>query len=65
MLIKEVIQELRALNKPYHGAEMKQPYFSQMLKNIEAGLCKPVTVKKFLAKFGYEIESEEQWKRKL
>jgi hypothetical protein len=63
MTIKEVITELRALNKPYHSAEMKQPYYSQMLKNIEAGMCKPVTVKKFLAKFGYETSTEEQWRK--
>ena len=64
MLIKEVIRELRALNKPYHSADMKQPYFSQMLKNIEAGMCKPATTKKFLAKFGYEIKTPEQWEKK-
>ncbi len=63
MTLKEAISDLRAQNKPYTHVKMKQPYFSQMLKKIEAGLCKPITVAYFMGKFGYSVKQEEQWEK--
>lgn len=63
MTLQEAITDLRSQNKPYHDVKMKQPYFSQMLKKIESGHCKPITVNYFMGRFGYTISQEEQWEK--
>lgn len=52
MTNKEVIKQLRYELKPYIGI-MKPSYFSQMCSKIENEMCKPKTVTKFFAQFGY------------
>jgi len=51
----EVVKELKSRNKPYEHIEprMKQSFFSLMCAKIENEMCKPKTVSKFFAEFGY------------
>lgn len=50
---KEVVLELRAMTKPYIGV-IAQSLFSERCIKIEHDLCKPITVMKFFALFGYK-----------
>jgi hypothetical protein len=62
MTILEVCAELRADCKPYALIRMRRNTFSQTLKRIEGGRCKPATVKGFFGKLGYTGDFNE-WSR--
>jgi hypothetical protein len=61
MTIQEVCNDIRKSIKPYVGL-MAQSRFSNTLRSIEAGLCKPKTTTKFFNALGYEGEFNE-WQK--
>ncbi len=65
MNTNEIIEYFRGQNKPYEHCEprMLQSTFSNTLRAIEAGTCKPKTMRLFFAKFGYK-QNEIEWKLK-
>lgn len=65
MTLSEVLTELKAQKKIYHQVGMKQSYFSDMIKRIENGMCRPETINNFLSKFGYIVEINESWSKSL
>jgi hypothetical protein len=66
MTLQEATQEIRGRTKPYEQLKprMAQSTFSNTIRAIERGDAKPVTVKNFMAKFGYEVEREMLWRKK-
>ena len=54
MTTEEVINELNTLVKPYMGV-IPQSTYSRTLRDIKNGNCKPKTMSKFFALFGYEM----------
>jgi hypothetical protein len=56
MTTEEVIEELSTLVKPYIGI-IPQSTYSRTLRDIKNGNCKPKTMRKFFALFGYNQET--------
>ena len=62
MTTEEVIEDLSTLVKPYMGI-IPQSTYSRTLRDIKNGNCKPKTMHKFFALFGYS-QNEVTWEKK-
>lgn len=60
MTKSQAFQEITSQHKWYVG-HYSQGYASQLVARFKAGQLKGSTVCKFLEKFGYVLEKEEQW----
>lgn len=60
MTKSQAFQEITSQHKWYVG-HYSQGYASQFTSRFWAGQLKDSTVSKFLEKFGYVLEKEEQW----
>lgn len=56
--IKDVIKEIKSIDKPYEMIGMSQSQFSYTCSKAEKGLLKNDTLDKFFRKFGYEVSLE-------
>jgi hypothetical protein len=64
MKLKEAISEVKCRVKPYNEVGIPQSTYVNTMRNIEAGLSKPKTIEKFMARFGYVAERSELWIKK-
>lgn len=56
--IKQVVREIKSLDKPYEKIGMSQSQFSYTCAKAEKGLLKHETLDKFFSRFGYEVSLE-------
>jgi len=61
MTKQQAIQEIEKYVKPYLSIDMHQATFSQTMRAIKAGTCKPKTEIAFFSRFSIYISKEAEY----